>query len=145
MARNAHDDRGAAAVEAGLLMAAVLLVLLPVAFALGGVVRASFTHACTAAGGCGSSGPAAQAVHGASLGGSGDTGQATQQVQQVVAEELVAQHPDAGTPAVGCPALAQPWPPAGTEITCTATYPTGETTQVRVRFTDAEGHVALAS
>ena len=44
----AEDDRGASAVEYGLMVAAIAAVIVVVVFALGGVVRDKFQSTCTA-------------------------------------------------------------------------------------------------
>jgi pilus assembly protein Flp/PilA len=45
-ARRCGDDRGASAVEYGLLLAAVAAVIAIIVFALGGAVRDMFTESC---------------------------------------------------------------------------------------------------
>ena len=40
-------DRGASAVESGLMVAAIAAVIVAVVFALGGLVRGTFTQTCT--------------------------------------------------------------------------------------------------
>jgi pilus assembly protein Flp/PilA len=49
VSRRAHD-RGASAVEYGLMVAAIAAVIVGVVFGLGGLVRGAFSKTCTAIG-----------------------------------------------------------------------------------------------
>lgn len=44
---NRKDERGASAVEYGLLVAAIAALIVIIVFALGGVVKEVFTNTCT--------------------------------------------------------------------------------------------------
>lgn len=138
-----RGDRGGSAVEAALLMVAVLVVLLPVAFAVGAVVRSSLADTCHAAGGCSSVGPGvSDALNGGAGGGgsSGDAGPGDAQVESAVRGHLAGGQQHGGAPVVTCPPL--PRPPADTELACTATYPDGVVEHVTVRV-DSDGHVEV--
>lgn len=144
MRRLAPGSRGASAVEMALLIVAIALVLLPAAFFLGKSIKSTFVDTCGTVNGSqcaaapgGGGGPGG----GGPGGGSPPTTPAA--VEDSVADQLEQSDPPSGKPQVSCPNLTQVPPPAGTQTTCTATYASGATRTVVVRFTDDQGNFTI--
>jgi pilus assembly protein Flp/PilA len=142
MVRPQRDERGASATEAGLLMAAVAVVVLPVVFVVGHLLQGVFDDTCKAIatssceqarGGPGQTGQ----------GGGGGSGpaQATQALEAKVADQLT--DPRRGAPSVTCNMLPSAPPPAGTRTRCAVRYGTGPTSQVVVTFIDDNGNFRI--
>jgi Flp pilus assembly pilin Flp len=141
-------DRGASTVETSLLMVAIAIALVPVAFGLGVVLRSNVHDSCDkiATVDAGASCSAASSGSGAAAGGgAGLPGPVGQSLDAAVAAQVAGRDPARGEPDVRCDSLPSDPPPTGTRTTCMLRYPDGSTDTVTVVFTDASGSFTVGS